>query len=151
MASLTSWRSWAFSAFHTPGTVEPKPLALTSHQACTCFQIPHRNALPEPHQSLFLLVLGQKQWTVSGRCEDRANRESNNKTSLSHMINMLSVASSHLEFTLIKGTHWRLVSRMAQIHKHNIPRFLLGSREILFIDPICQCNCMEKCEILKFC
>lgn len=151
MAGLRSWRSWAFSAFHTPGTAEPKPLALTWHQACTCCQIPHRNALPEPHQSLFLLVLGQKQWTVSGGCEDRDDSVSNTKTSLLKMFNTMSVITSYLEFTLIKGTHWRLVSRMAQIHKHNIPCFLLGSREILFIDPICQCNCMEKRETSKYC
>lgn len=144
-----SWHSLAFSVFHTPGRAEPKPLALSWRQACTCFQIPHRNALPEPHRSLFLPVLGQKQWTVSSRCEDRANSVSNNEISLLHRFNVLTVISSHLEFALIKGTHWCLVSRMAQVHKDNIPRFLLGSRKILFIDPICQRNCREKGRILS--
>lgn len=38
---------------------------------------------------------------------------------------------------------------MAEVHKHNIPGFLLGSREILLIDTISQCNCMENCLIGK--
>lgn len=147
VAGLMSWHSLAFSAFHTPGRAEPRPLALTWRQACTCCQIPHRNALPEPHQSLFLPVLGQKQWTVSGRCEDRAKRVKQ-QIGLLLILDMLTAVSSHLEFALIKGTHWCLVSRMAQVHKDNIPRFLLRSREILFIDPICQCNCRGKCAIL---
>lgn len=55
--------------------------------------------------------------------------------------------STHLEFALIKGTHWCLESRMAEVHKHHIPGLLLRSREILFVDPICQCNYMEDCSI----
>lgn len=52
---------------------------------------------------------------------------------------------AHLEFPLIKGTHWRLVSRMAEVHKHNIPGFLLRSREILLVDSIRQSNCEGNC------
>lgn len=144
-AGLMSWHSWAFSVFRTPGRAEPKPLALSWHQACTCWRIPHRNVLPAPHQSLFLPVPGRKQWPISGRCEDRSIRESNKEINL---LQMLPIVSLHLKFALVKGTHGCLVSRMAQVHKHNIPCFLLRSREILFIDPICQCNCREKCVIV---
>lgn len=65
VAGLRSWHSWVFSAFHTPGRVWPGPSAWTWHQACTSWQIPHRNTSPVPRQSPFLPALDHKLWRGS--------------------------------------------------------------------------------------
>ena len=142
-AGQRSWRSSLFSVFHTPGRAGPEPWASSWHRACTSCQIPHRSVSPAPHQSPFLPTLGHTLWQgPEGRGKEDVREL---KDGHKHWIFSTLIIAAHLDFALIEGTHWCLVSRMAQIHKHHIPGLLLGSREILFVDPVRQCNWMENC------
>lgn len=61
-AGQRSWRSWASSVSHTPGTTAAGPSDCPSHWACTCPWIPHRSNLPMPRQNYAHRGMGQTLW-----------------------------------------------------------------------------------------
>lgn len=44
----------------------------------------------------------------------------------------------HLELSLVEGTNWHLVTRVAQVHKHHYPGLLFRSWQVLLVDSISQ-------------
>lgn len=50
----------------------------------------------------------------------------------------------HLELSLVEGTNWHLVTRVAEVHKRHYPGLLLWSWQVLLVDPICQSDCNKQ-------